>query len=77
MKTRNLGRWDIGIRLVMGVVALAFGWHIAFELNNVYGLLLGPIGMILMLTALARWCPIYFIIGLSSCPLHQSDEAVF
>ena len=76
MKTRNLGRLDIGLRILMGLAALAYGWHVAFEMNSAYGLLLGPVGMILLLTALAKWCPIYFIIGLNSCPLHRRDEAV-
>ena len=77
MMNRNLGRLDIGTRVVIGLALLAFGWHVAFNLNSAYGLLMGLAGMISLMTALAKWCPLYFVIGLNSCPLHNRNKKVF
>ena len=77
MAKRNLGSLDMAARIMMGIGMLAAGWYVAFELDSGYGLLIAAMGVFLWMTALARWCPVYYIIGLNSCPLHQRDEAVF
>jgi len=65
----NLGKLDIAARFVLGVAAIAAGSYMAFALDNVYGLVLGLVGGVLMVTGLMKWCPMYAIFGLSSCPL--------
>jgi len=53
----------------MGAGAIAIGIYVAFVQGNIYGLALGFIGGVLMVTGLMKWCPMYAIFGLSSCPL--------
>ncbi len=65
----NLGRLDIAIRATMGVVSVAAGAYMAFYMNNVFGLALGFMGGILLMTALMRWCPVYALLGFNSCPI--------
>jgi len=65
----NLGKLDIAARFILGVAAIAVGSYMAFALDNVYGLVLGLVGGVLMVTGLMKWCPMYAIFGLSSCPL--------
>ncbi|CUV65046.1 conserved exported hypothetical protein [Sulfurovum sp. enrichment culture clone C5] len=61
--TKNVGRTDQIIRLVLGAVLILFAiWS---------GNILGYIGIILVVTALIGYCPLYSLIGKNSC---GSDE---
>ena len=57
----NVGSVDRTLRLLIGFGAVALGvfshsWW-------------GALGMIPLLTAGLKWCPLYRIFGLSSCPM--------
>ncbi len=65
----NLGRTDMMIRAVMGVTSLYGAYYVAFVLDNVWGLGLGFMGGILLMSALMKWCPVYALIGFNSCPI--------
>ncbi len=65
----NLGKLDIVARFVLGSAAIAGGGYMAFIQGNPYGLAVGFAGGILMVTGLMKWCPMYAIFGLSSCPM--------
>jgi len=65
----NLGKYDIIIRAIVGLICFVYGMNIALESLNILGLPLAGGGIILMVTALVRWCPIYAFLGLSSCHL--------
>ena len=65
----NLGKLDIIARFVLGSAAIAGGGYMAFIEGNTYGLAAAFAGAILMVTGLMKWCPMYAIFGLSSCPL--------
>ena len=65
----NLGKLDIITRFVLGSAAVAGGGYMAFIQGNPYGLAVGFAGGILMVTGLMKWCPMYAIFGLSSCPM--------
>ena len=57
--TKNVGRTDQIIRLVLGTVLILFAiWS---------GNILGYIGIILVVTALIGYCPLYSLIGKNSC----------
>jgi len=68
----NLGKLDIVTRFIVGLGSIAAGAYMAFVMSNIYGLALAFVGGILTVTGLMKWCPMYAIFGLSSCPL--SDE---
>ena len=72
--TINLGKLDIIARFVLGIAGVAGGGYIAFIGGNSYGLALGFSGALLMVTGLMRWCPMYSIFGLSSCPISGKER---
>jgi|LGOV01.1.fsa_nt_gb Inner membrane protein YgaP-like, transmembrane domain len=70
----NLGKLDIVARFIVGIGSIAVGAYMAFALGNIYGLALGFVGGILTITGLMKWCPMYAIFGLRSCPLDASER---
>jgi hypothetical protein len=65
----NMGTIDQYLRIVVGLALVAFaledgpaiqGWHWA-----------GLTGLVLLVTAFFRSCPLYAMLGISSCPVRQ------
>lgn len=54
----NVGLVDQGLRIAVGLVAIGIGIY--------YQSLWGFLGMVPLLTGLARWCPAYSLLRLSS-----------
>ena len=61
MKT-NVGGIDRALRIIAGLVL------IAFALTGAIGAW-GWVGIVPLLTGLIGWCPIYPILGISTCPV--------
>jgi hypothetical protein len=66
MFTHNVGRLDKGIRIVAGIGLLAFA---AFGDGSArwYGL----IGLVPLATGLFGTCPVYTLLGISTCPARR------
>jgi hypothetical protein len=62
MTAANVGTVDRVIRLILGVLLL--GLYGALESPWKYFTLLG---LVLVATALSRFCPVYRLLGLSTC----------
>jgi sulfite exporter TauE/SafE len=71
MFAKNVGSVDRVARIVLGVLLLAFalglvapgtGWN-----------WLGWIGVVPILTAAFSTCPLYSILGMSTCPMEQRN----
>lgn len=62
----NVGTLDRVLRVLIGVVlaVLYFNGTVAGGL----GVTLLVVGLVLILTALFKFCPIYRVLGLNSCP---------
>lgn len=58
---RNIGSTDRNIRLVVGVALLSLAF---FGPRTP----LGYLGLIPILTALVNFCPLYALLGISTCP---------
>jgi hypothetical protein len=65
----NVGTLDQYVRIVVGLALVAFafqdglsiqGWHWA-----------GLIGLVLLATAFLKSCPLYTVMGISSCTVRQ------
>lgn len=54
----NVGTADRVVRIIAGLVIIGLG--------VVYGSWLGVIGLVPLLTAALRWCPLYIPLGLST-----------
>lgn len=57
--TKNMGGIDRGIRVVVGVALLAWG----YMAQN----WLGAIGLVPLFTAAIGWCPAYLPFGIKTC----------
>ena len=62
----NVGGIDRIARVVVGLVLIALA---ATGTVGVWGW----IGVVPLLTGLIRWCPLYPLLGISSCPLKKSS----
>jgi DUF2892 family protein len=65
--TANVGMIDRVIRIVVGILLIAFALRLGFPETGWNWI--GWIGVIPILTAIFGYCPAYAIIGLSTCPL--------
>jgi Protein of unknown function (DUF2892) len=60
----NVGSVDRIIRVVLGLALIAFAW---FYPQTPYSYL-GWIGIVPILTAVFGTCPLYSVLGISTCP---------
>jgi hypothetical protein len=67
--TRNVGSLDKMVRLVLGAILIAFALGYISP-GSGYNWL-GWAGVILIGTAFVSFCPLYRILGLSSCPIKK------
>lgn len=56
-----------GLGLVLGAVALAVG------ATSVGGILLLVVALVLLVTAAIGFCPLYAVLGISTCPVRPTD----
>ncbi len=63
----NIGLIDKSARIVIGVLL------IALALFGVIGWW-GWLGIVPLATAFVRFCPLYALFGISTCPLKSKDE---
>lgn len=64
--TVNESTLDRSLRAVIGVLLVAawiFGWF-----AGSLAVVLGIVGLVLLLTAAVGFCPLYRILGISTCP---------
>ena len=62
----NVGRIDRIARIIVGLALIALA---ATGSVGVWGW----IGFVPLLTGLVRWCPLYPLLGISSCPLKKDN----
>jgi ABC-type uncharacterized transport system permease subunit len=68
--TKNMGTVDRVLRLIIGVVLIAYALKIGFSATGWNWV--GWIGVIPILTALVGNCPLYSIVGMSTCPANKA-----
>jgi hypothetical protein len=62
----NVGGIDKILRIAVGIALIVMAYM------NVIGVW-GYIGVVLLLTGLIGWCPVYPMLGISSCPMKKSS----
>ncbi len=72
MFTRNEGTFDRVLRTVLGIALLAIA---IFALANVWQWVLGAVGLILIITGLVGFCPLYRLVGLNTCAVDMNASA--
>lgn len=66
----NMGQVDRGARLVVGVLLVAFALGL-FGPNTGWNWI-GWIGVVPIVTALIGSCPLYTVLGVSTCPVKRA-----
>lgn len=67
----NVGSIDRILRLVLAVVFVAL--YFTKTVTGTLGIVLLVLAGVFTLTALMRSCPIYSILGMSTCPVQQKS----
>ena len=66
MIKENVGGVDRTLRIIIGAVLIGIGlWYLSWW---------GAIGVVLMLTALLGWCPVYLPFGVSTSNKEKKTE---
>ena len=65
----NVGIIDQYVRIVLGLALLAFAFQDGPSISGWHWV--GLIGLVLLVTAFFRSCPIYQALGMSSCSVRQ------
>ncbi|MEL0659412.1 DUF2892 domain-containing protein [Psychromonas arctica] len=66
MIKENVGGIDRTLRIIVGAVLIGIGlWYLSWW---------GAIGVVLMLTALLGWCPVYLPFGVSTSNKEKKTE---
>jgi uncharacterized membrane protein len=72
MVTRNEGTFDRVLRTVLGIALLAIA---IFALANIWQWVLGAVSLILIITGLVGFCPLYRLVGLNTCAVDMNASA--
>lgn len=67
--TTNVGNVDKILRIIVGLVLIAYAIPLGFPKTNWNWV--GWIGVVPIITALIGNCPLYSILGISTCPLKK------
>jgi hypothetical protein len=67
--THNIGVTDRIVRGLVGMLMIA--GVMAGLFVSTHGVAVGVIGMVLLLTAAGRFCPLYRLLGVRTCPHRQ------
>lgn len=59
MFAKNVATWDRALRVVLGIVVLSL---IFWGPKSLWGL----VGVVLVVTGLAGWCPLYALLGIKT-----------
>jgi len=66
---KNLGLSDRIIRVILGAVLAIL--YFTETVTGTLGVVLLAVGIILALTSVVSFCPIYRVFGMSSCPVEK------
>jgi len=60
----NMGKLDRTIRTIVGIVLIAL-WPLGF-LQGTAAIVAAVVGVVLLVTAMLRWCPPYSLLGINT-----------
>lgn len=67
--TTNESTLDRGIRAIVAIVAFVAAF--AVGISSFLGIVLAAVGVIMAITAVAGFCPLYRVFGFSTCRVEQ------
>lgn len=66
----NMGNADRWIRLLVAAVAVVL--YFTGTVSGTLGIVLLVVAVIFALTSMVKFCPIYAVLGMRSCPVEQN-----
>jgi hypothetical protein len=69
--TRNMGRWDRLIRAFL-VAPLLVAVALGVGIGSLLGIVLLALAAVMVGTAAVGYCPLYRLVGLSTCPVKRA-----
>lgn len=69
---RNMGNTDRTIRIVIAMIVAAL--IISGTLTGVWGVVLGALAGIFLLTSLISFCPLYILFGINTCHVKKHSH---
>lgn len=69
---RNEGSVDRLLRVVIAVAAVAGSAAVGF--GTVWGIVLLVVAAVMGVTALTGFCPLYAVLGISTCPVRSAEK---
>ena len=70
--TKNVGSIDKTIRLVAGLLLAAYA-SLGAGLSSTMGILALVVGVVLIVTGVVNFCPLFKILGISSTKIHSNS----
>lgn len=71
--TKNEGTVDRAIRVVIAIAAVVGAWLVGF--GSVWAWVLLAVAAVMLVTAAVGFCPLYRLVGLSTCPAPNRSAA--
>ena len=68
--TKNVGTLDRALRIAIGIAVLAL-YFVLPDTEQLFAL----IGVVPLATAFIRWCPLYTLVGIRTCPADSTRHA--
>jgi len=68
---KNVGKNDKTIRLIVAIVIAIL--ILTGDLHGAWGWILGIIAVILAITSAISFCPVYKVLGISTCPTKDKE----
>ena len=69
---KNMGNLDRGIRVFVAIVIAAL--YFTGTLTGTLGIILLVLAAVFVLTSFVSFCPLYTLIGASTCPVEKTDK---
>ena len=63
--TKNMGTVDRGIRILVALAVAVI--YFTGTISSTLAIVLGVVAIVFVLTSFVGWCPIYALVGLSTC----------
>jgi hypothetical protein len=71
MFSKNVGYLDRGLRVAIAIVLLFLGLYTL--VGSVWGIVLTGLGLIALVTGLLGTCPLYRLLGISTCKTRRQS----
>lgn len=68
---KNMGNADRIIRILLAVVFVSL--YFTNTITGTLGLVLMVLSVVFVLTSFVSFCPLYALVGLSTCPLKKTE----